>query len=78
MKWLESTFESMLWQSRVVVLFAVIASLLSAFAMFWDTTFRRCACAISPVADTERDLRRSLMINHPRPRLVRRMFMELR
>ena len=38
MKWLERTFEAILWQSRVVVLFAVVASLLSAFAMFYLAT----------------------------------------
>jgi uncharacterized membrane protein YqhA len=38
MKWLERAFETLLWQSRAVVLFAVVSSLLSAFAMFYLAT----------------------------------------
>jgi uncharacterized membrane protein YqhA len=38
MKWLGRAFETVLWQSRIVVLFAVLASLLSAFAMFYLAT----------------------------------------
>ncbi len=38
MKWLGRAFETVLWQSRVVVLLAVVASLLSAFAMFYLAT----------------------------------------
>ena len=38
MKWLEHAFETLLWQSRAVVLFAVVSSLLSAFAMFYLAT----------------------------------------
>jgi uncharacterized membrane protein YqhA len=38
MKKFEQMFEGMLWQSRFVVLFAVIASLVSALAMFYMAT----------------------------------------
>jgi uncharacterized membrane protein YqhA len=38
MRWLGVLFERLLWQSRVVVLFAVVASLLCAFAMFYLAT----------------------------------------
>lgn len=38
MKKIESIFEGFMWNSRFVVIFAVIASLLSAFAMFFMTT----------------------------------------
>ena len=38
MKWLERAFETLLWQSRMVVLFAVVASLLAAFVMFYLAT----------------------------------------
>jgi uncharacterized membrane protein YqhA len=38
MKWLEHLFETLLWRSRAVVLLAVVASLLSAFAMFYLAT----------------------------------------
>jgi uncharacterized membrane protein YqhA len=38
MKWLESAFERLLWQSRMVVLFAVLASVLCAFVMFYLAT----------------------------------------
>ena len=38
MKTLERIFESILWNSRLVVIAAVIASLLSAFAMFYMAT----------------------------------------
>lgn len=38
MKILERLFESFLWNSRLVVLFAVVASLLTAFAMFYIAT----------------------------------------
>ncbi len=38
MKKIEHLFEAFMWQSRFVVIFAVIASLLSAFAMFFMTT----------------------------------------
>jgi uncharacterized membrane protein YqhA len=35
---IEKLFESILWNSRLVVLFAVVASLLTAFAMFYIAT----------------------------------------
>lgn len=38
MKKIEHLFEAFMWQSRFVVIFAVIASLMSAFAMFFMTT----------------------------------------
>jgi uncharacterized membrane protein YqhA len=38
MKKIEHLFEALMWQSRFVVIFAVIASLLSALAMFFLTT----------------------------------------
>ena len=38
MKTIEHLFESALWKSRFVVLFAVIASLVTAFAMFYMAT----------------------------------------
>jgi uncharacterized membrane protein YqhA len=38
MKKLETLFEGSLWQSRFVVLFAVVASLFTAFAMFFMAT----------------------------------------
>ncbi len=38
MNWLEKLFERSLWESRFVVLVAVVASLLSAFAMFFIAT----------------------------------------
>ena len=38
MKKFEELFESLLWESRLVVIFAVIASLLSAFAVFYMAT----------------------------------------
>ena len=38
MKWLELLFESALWRSRYVVLFAVVASLAAAFAIFYMAT----------------------------------------
>ncbi|HHJ18983.1 MAG TPA: YqhA family protein [Gammaproteobacteria bacterium] len=38
MKLLERLFEGMLWNSRLIVLFAVVASLLTAFAMFFVAT----------------------------------------
>lgn len=38
MKTFERLFEGFLWQSRLVVIFAVIASLLSALAMFYMAT----------------------------------------
>jgi uncharacterized membrane protein YqhA len=38
MKKIEHLFEAFMWQSRFVVIFAVIASLLSALAMFFMTT----------------------------------------
>ena len=38
MRWLEHLFETLLWRSRAVVLLAVVASLLSAFAMFYLAT----------------------------------------
>lgn len=38
MKKLESLFESLLWESRFVVLFAVVASLLTSLAMFYVAT----------------------------------------
>ena len=38
MKKVEQLFESILWQSRFVVLFAVVASLASALAMFYMAT----------------------------------------
>lgn len=34
----ENAFEQMLWHSRLVVLFAVVASLITAFAVFYITT----------------------------------------
>jgi len=38
MKWLELLFEGALWRSRYVVLFAVVASLAAAFAIFYMAT----------------------------------------
>jgi uncharacterized membrane protein YqhA len=38
MRWIEHLFETLLWRSRAVVLLAVVASLLSAFAMFYLAT----------------------------------------
>jgi len=40
MKWIEKTFESILWNSRLVILLAVVASMVSAIILFliatWD------------------------------------------
>jgi uncharacterized membrane protein YqhA len=38
MKWLENVFEGALWNSRFVVLFAVVASLAAGFAIFYMAT----------------------------------------
>ncbi len=38
MKWIETTFEGFLWNSRLAVLAAVLASLASALAMFYMAT----------------------------------------
>lgn len=38
MKWLEQVFEGALWNSRFIVLFAVIASIATAFVMFFIAT----------------------------------------
>jgi len=38
MKWLESVFEGSLWNSRFVVLFAVVASMAAGFAIFFMAT----------------------------------------
>jgi len=38
MKKLEAIFEFILWESRFVVLFAVIASMITSFAMFYLAT----------------------------------------
>jgi uncharacterized membrane protein YqhA len=38
MRWIEKLFESLLWNSRFVVIVAVVASMLSAFALFFLAT----------------------------------------
>ena len=38
MKWIETLFEGALWRSRYVVLFAVLASMAAAFAIFYMAT----------------------------------------
>lgn len=38
MKWLEKLFESALWNSRFVIIFAVVASMAAAFAIFYIAT----------------------------------------
>lgn len=71
MKKVERIFETLLWDSRFVVIFAVIASLLSALAMFFMATIdawymlSHLADYISPALDTEaRYALRSATITH--------------
>ncbi len=71
MKKIEQLFEGFMWQSRFVVLFAVIASLMSAFAMFFLTTvdaiylWSHLLEYASPVLDTAaRATLRSATITH--------------
>ncbi|HFD87065.1 MAG TPA: YqhA family protein [Gammaproteobacteria bacterium] len=71
MKLLERLFEGMLWNSRLVVIFAVIASLLTAFAMFFIATvdawflLSHLSDYLSPALSTDHraDLRAS-MVTH--------------
>ena len=71
MKKVEKIFETLLWESRFVVIFAVIASLLSALAMFFMATvdawymLSHLLEYASPVLDTaERYALRSTTITH--------------